>query len=193
MTVLIITGVILALLGLLALSPAKVYVIYKKNEESLIKISASVGLIKFSLYDSSRDKKQKEKPDKEDKDKEKKEEKKKPMEVLERIKDYFEEIFDIISFLKKRMIIYNFQFYTRIGMGDAASTGILTGTAWGILYDILAVFEHNFVLKKHDIKVAPDFMKETLIIDFESVIGLKTVYDLYIISKFLIPKGRKEK
>lgn len=187
MTALIIAGAVLAVLGLLLFSPAKVYVSYKRNGNGVLAVHGSVGFFKFLIYESSEEKTKKEEIE------EKKEKKpiKSPAEGFKSIKNYFENFSDMLSYLKKRMIIYNFKFNVRIGTGDAASTGILTGTAWGVLYDILAVLDNNFVVKKHDIKVAPDFLSETLLLDIETVLGLKTIYDLFLVRKYLIPKGER--
>lgn len=191
MTVFIIIGVIFALLGLFALSPAKISINYKGDRNGMLTIVAYIGVLRFRIYDTS--KKQISKFIKKETKDAGNELAKKPKEFLNDIKKYSRETLDILSFLKSRIIIYNFKFYIRIGTGDAASTGILTGSLWAVLYNFISVCDNHIELQKHDIKVAPDFLNETFVVDFEAIIGLKVIHSLFILRKFLFPKGRKEK
>ena len=159
------------LLALFLISPIKILVSY--NQDNLL-VKAGVGVLMFSVYNSAYKKKPKEKKPAEPAAKEEK--KKKNKLSLKKIKQLFEVIFDTLQFLKKHLTFYDFKIKLNFGTGDAAQTGILTGTAWALFYNIVGLIDRTFTLKKHEVDVKPDFEGEKFELDFKCEAGLRVFW-----------------
>ncbi len=127
--------------------------------------------------------KKKDKPSNENEDKK---------SIIQKIKDAK----DIINSLKttysksrrnirKGFRIENASLHFRIGLGDAANTGIATGAMWALLYDGLAFCDYVGAVKSHYFEVAPDYKEE----GFESVgkikLSFRVIDALIIALRFL--------
>ena len=104
---------------------------------------------------------------------------------LERIKEIFSLFFEIFKFLKKHLVFYEFTAKLNFGLEDAAETGILTGAAWGVLYNIVGFVDRTFVLKNHCVDVVPDFENEKLDFIFECGAGLRVFWVLSMLFALL--------
>lgn len=171
----IIAVCIIGILALIILSPVKIMTAYKNGR---LIVKGGVGVLLFTFFDSSKKKPpQKEKKQKTvQKSEEKKEEdgkQEKNKLSLDSIKQIFETVYDALKFLKKHLTFFNLRFVLEFGTGDAAQTGILTGTAWAIFYNIAGLADRVFVLKNHEIDVKPHFDDELFDFDFECVAGLR--------------------
>lgn len=168
---------IIALIALLLISPVKVYVSYNKDR---FLIKAGISALKFTVYNSLKKKNKSKKPQdtKKAEKTEKKEEKKKNKLSLKKIKNIFALLFDTLKFLKKHLVFYDFKIKLNFGLNSAAETGIATGAAWGLLYNIAGLIDRTFNLKKHEVDVKPDFENETFGLNFRCEAGLRLFWAL---------------
>ena len=167
---------VLLLLALFLISPVKILVLYHKD---CLLVKAGVGALMISVYNSANKKKpnEKKKPVKEPEKPAKTDEKKKKKRLsLKKIKQLFEVIFDTLKFLKRHLTFFDFKVKLNFGTGDAAQTGILTGTAWALFYNIVGLIDRTFKLKKHEVDVKPDFEDEKFELNFRCEAGLRVFW-----------------
>lgn len=74
--------------------------------------------------------------------------------------------------LKKRITFENIYFALTFGLGDAARTGIATGSAWGIVYNLFALLCRVSNVKNHKFNITPDFENECYDLVFEGILAL---------------------
>lgn len=74
--------------------------------------------------------------------------------------------------LKKRITFENMYFALTFGLGDAAKTGIATGSAWGVVYNLFALICRISNVKNHKFSITPDFENECYDIVFEGILSL---------------------
>jgi hypothetical protein len=87
-----------------------------------------------------------------------------PKDIRERLSD-FQELLEhvagmnkIIKKFLKTIRIKKFEWHTMVGLGDAASTGVLTGAVWTIKGGILALLSHYMrMTAKPNYSVVPSF------------------------------------
>ncbi len=72
--------------------------------------------------------------------------------------------------LKKRLTFENIYFAFTFGLGDAPKTGIATGSAWGIVYNLFALLCRVSNVKNHKFNITPDFENECYDIVFEGIL-----------------------
>ncbi len=79
----------------------------------------------------------------------------------------------IKRFLSKMQII-RLHWSSRIGTGDAAETGILSGVIWGIKSIIVWVLSHFMKMKvTPEIRIEPSFMQACLYTEFECIVRFR--------------------
>lgn len=74
--------------------------------------------------------------------------------------------------LKKRITFENIYLALTFGLDDAARTGIATGSAWGVAYNLFALLCRVSNVKNHKINITPDFENETYDLVFEGILTL---------------------
>ncbi len=74
--------------------------------------------------------------------------------------------------LKKRITFENIYFALTFGLEDAAMTGIATGSAWGVVYNLFALLCRISNVKNHKFNITPDFEKECYDLVFEGILTL---------------------
>ena len=116
--------------------------------------------------------------------------KKKKKTSFKSIKEILNFALDIFGFLKKRLEIEILKLHFHIGFDDAAETGIVTGSAWGFLYDFVSICDKRFKLKKHSVHVSPDFTQEVFETDINIRVSLRLIYAITVAIKIL--KGMKK-
>ncbi len=72
--------------------------------------------------------------------------------------------------VKKRLTFENIYFALTFGLGDAARTGIATGTVWGIVYNLFALICRISNVKNHKFNITPDFENEAYDMVFEGIL-----------------------
>lgn len=74
-------------------------------------------------------------------------------ELIERIKDFQNLLKQIVDFNRimkrflKHIIVSRFQWSTRVGLGDAAWTGVAIGAIWGLKGNVVSMISHFMQLK----------------------------------------------
>ncbi|MBO4896726.1 MAG: DUF2953 domain-containing protein [Clostridia bacterium] len=193
MTVLII---VLAVLALLLLLPVKADVSFLLlGGQDRLCVKAGIVAPFLTVFDSTKKKAKKKKKkeesetEKEEPDK-KKEKKNKKKYSFEQIKKLLKMVFDALAFVKKHLVISNLKLHFHMGFDDAAQTGIAVGSAWGFLYDFVALCDRKFKLKKHSVHVAPDFTQEVFETDLNVKLSFKLIYAIIVAVKIL--KGMRK-
>ncbi len=196
------------LLGLLLLVPVRIRLSFShtggKSEGS---VHAGLGILQFNLTKFLKKKtagspveKAKEKPpDKkaempQTEKRESKEEPEEDGETSKKEKLSFRDIenalskgVEVLRYLRKKFTVKLFCLRVRMGLGDAADTGIATGAGYAAIYSILGSIDRYFILKKHEVVITPVFRGVGLEMEFRGEFQLRLVYCLGLINK--IRKG----
>ena len=184
--------VVLLIIVILLFAPLRADISFLLLEgENRLCVRAGIAAPFITVYDSSRKQKSKERKAQ---NKEKEEDidsgnKKKKISFKD-IKEVLNLALDIFGFLKKRLKIEFLKLHFHIGLDDAAQTGIVTGSAWGFLYDFVSICDRQFKLKKHSVHVSPDFTQEVFETDINIKVSFRLIYAITVAIKFL--KGMKK-
>ncbi len=103
------------------------------------------------------------------------------------VKKMFQRVYDAACYLKKKLTVNFFSVAIRMGMGDAADTGIAVGAAYAFLYQLLGMMDRQFILKKQAISIEPVYNGMGFDIEFKGTFSLR-IWHLF----GLIIKIRKE-
>ena len=111
----------------------------------------------------------------------------KGLSVPEKIeKSVEDDIADILTFAKDRAVkIKKFDFLMNFGTGDAMETGIITGGAYGVIYNVVALLDNNLTVKKCDININPDFEERFLAVSAKCILEVRNVHIMIMIFKVL--------
>jgi len=94
----------------------------------------------------------------------------KATDILKTVKTYFSVVTDMLKvlyrYLKSNLKIRNLDFSIAYGLGDAAVTGIFSGAVYTVVNTFYAYILNNFTVKKHSVKVNPDFENRCFDIKF---------------------------
>lgn len=97
-----------------------------------------------------------------------------------------DDIVDVLCFASEKALkIKEFDFLLNFGTGDAMQTGIITGGAYGVIYNILALFNNYLMVKKCDIKINPDFENRYLSLGAKCILEVRNVHIIIMIFKVL--------
>lgn len=113
------------------------------------------------------------------------------------IKLYWDDICDILYILfKKSVHTKKLSLYAYFGFDDPMLTGIATGAANALVYNLLSVIERYSNLYDKEIHLNPDFDKPVFYINTHCIIKIKSVHIIVIAVKILklffkINGGRK--
>jgi len=106
-------------------------------------------------------------------------------------------VHDLNEIAKKTMkyfICENLQWNTRVGVGDAAATGVVTGLVWGIKTTFLGMVFHFITLKTiPQINVVPAFRSETVDTHFHCILRFKIGHAIIAGTRIMLNlrKGRE--
>ncbi len=96
------------------------------------------------------------------------------------------DIIDVLSFASGRALkIKEVSFLLNFGTGDAMQTGILTGGAYGVIYNLIALLDNNFTLKKYSVEINPDFEKRFYGVGAKCILEVRNVHIMIMIFKVL--------
>jgi len=79
-----------------------------------------------------------------------------------------------LKYLTKKISVRNLYLKLKMGTGDAAATGLLYGTAWIAVGNIMALTRSYVNIKEPRIIIAPIFDSARLSLDFSCIIRIKT-------------------
>ncbi len=100
-------------------------------------------------------------------------------EIIENYKDikkYIDIFSDTFRYILNKISISSLSCTSKIGLGDAALTGIAYGTAWIIVGTLLNIILNQKDVKEMSINLYPDFNENILEFDFFCIIKLKIVH-----------------
>lgn len=113
-----------------------------------------------------------------------------PAEEEEKKKFSFEDLekmlskgVDVLSYLRKKFTVKLFSLRVRMGLGDAADTGLATGAGYAAIYNILGTIDRLFVLKKHEVVITPVFQGMGFEAEFHGTFQLRILHCLGLIYK----------
>lgn len=165
----------------------KTELIRKRNNDKIsIKITVMRGLIKF-YYETSYvdlvDKRAKIKNNYEESNNKdesmKKGNSRKTEDIIEgyhKIKGYLNAFNDTIQYILRKITINSLSLHLKIGLGDAALTGITYGILWTIMGSFLNVIFNNKEVKNISINLYPDFNDSIFEVDFFCIIKFKIAH-----------------
>jgi len=171
-------GAIVVILMLLIASPVSIHAKYIKNEtlnEGIIFLR--LLFIKIPIYKSGQSKREID-------DKENDKIKEKSDFTFETFKQFVKILYALFKDLKKKITVDIFEIDINFGLGDAAKTGITTGVIYAAVYNMLALFDHNFILKKQYVNVVPNFNNCLFNIEFKSEFSVKLYYLIKLALKY---------
>ena len=176
----IILGIVL-LAALVLFSSAWIHVSFSYRDGTpSYKLIAGIGLLRFNLTKILQ-KKLSEPSETQKINAEKTEEKKKL--TFQDIENTLSKIIEVLKYLRKKFTIRLFSLKVRMGLGDAADTGIATGAAYGSIYSLLGAADRFFVLKKHEVVITPVFQGLGLEAEIRGEFGLRVIYCLGLLNK----------
>lgn len=188
----IIAAVLLLLIALVLLLPAYVGIEYEYREgrQKLLVHMRLLGIpIKIRVPIGEAQKKQKKKKAAEKDTATETEAKKKFTfsrfrEIAGGIRDAYQESKEDIRLtlaqIRKKTELESVAFHLGFGLSDAAKTGIATGAAWTSSSCLLSVVNQMVGIKTVDLRISPDFTRETFSIYIKSILKLRPVHIISI-------------
>lgn len=158
--------ILLAILLIIFLaSSSRVFVSYHHKLE--VTLFLMNGWIKIPLIPQQKQNKPQKKKSKEKKAKQS-QEKKTVTERIEAITDYLSIYSECAANIRNHFRFETFDFILSFGTGDAASTALLCGMGWSLVYQILGFVDTAFMLEEPRVCVKPDFENTSFDIYFET-------------------------
>jgi len=109
-------------------------------------------------------------------------------EIVDRykyLKDLYKSNKSLIKYLKKKALVDKFGLFCEVGTGDAYSTGIVSGSVWGIAGMIDAFFTNNFRMVEKRVRVNPNFIEKVFKVDFLCIFSIKVVHIIVVAFRIL--------
>ena len=179
MNIILIVLAIIALIFAIALITrvkARLFITGAKGKKFTVNLTMKILWKKIEINLLGKEKKVKDKKESSKEDKLEKKDKKNILEKLDGMCKTLEKsrLTYVMSrkSLKKRLTFENIYFALTFGLGDAARTGIATGGAWGIAYNLFAIICRVSNVKNHKFNITPDFENETYDMVFEGILTL---------------------
>ncbi len=97
-------------------------------------------------------------------------------EIYKKIKRYIDLFSETFRYILDKISISSLSCFSKIGLGDAALTGIAYGTAWIIVGTLLNIILNQKNVKEMSINIYPDFNENIFEFDFFCIIKLKIVH-----------------
>lgn len=96
--------------------------------------------------------------------------------IYYKVKKYKDTFTEIFKYIIKKIDFSSLRWSSKIGLGDAALTGITNGLVWIIIGTLLNIILNHKDIKEMSINIYPDFNENILEIDFFCIIKLKIVH-----------------
>lgn len=191
MKVLLIIISVLILLIILLSIPAYISIEFLKNPEAE-NLSVQIKYLFFKINPQPKKQNQsdgniEENDKKNNKSKKKKEFSLGDLKTICKIYKHVEDdIADILYYFSKKAVTLNtFTFYLQFGTNDAMQTGIATGAAYAVSYNLLSLLNNVFTVEHCDVSIVPVFEKPLFEIDTKCIIKVKNVHITVIVFKVL--------
>lgn len=85
-----------------------------------------------------------------------------------------------LKFSKGKIYVSKLDLKLVIGTSDAAQTAILTGSLWGLIYNLIAFFGTYLIISIPNIEITPQFNEEKLEINFEGIFETRIVHIIIV-------------
>ena len=182
---LVIIAVLFLIFALLLFTPIYFVINFSKTKDGS-KFTSSIKYL-FLRFSVKRKTSKKEKQQKEKRDDSKVEELPQKIEKgIELFKYIEDDVVDILHYFSEKVIkIRKFNFFIHFGFSDPMHTGITTGALYGVIYNILSVFNNIFTIEECDVKINPDFERKHLDISSECILKVKSVHIINMAFKVL--------
>lgn len=100
---------------------------------------------------------------------------------------------DIICYIKRRVVIKDFNLKVKFGTDDAFYTGILSGILWSASGIITSYLCSNMRVLKKKVDIQSNFMEKELTVDFYCIFSIKIVHIIVVkIKLFLYSKKNRK-
>ena len=176
-------GIFVVLLFLFALLfvPARIRVRFSYvGNAADFSVSVGLGVVQFNITPLLS--KKKSNPPKETPE-EKPKEKPKEKFSFAKLEEAISKGVDMLQYLRKKITVKLFSLKVRMGLGDAADTGLATGAGYAAIYNILGTIDRFFVLKKHAVVITPVFSGRGFEAEFQGTFQLRLLYCLGLLYK----------
>ena len=188
-----ILAVILALILILLILPIRIFLDYKKDENSNeTDLVLRYGFLKFRLYGDDKKKKEEKKEKEPTSFEEKRDKVSKYIKIFEETKD---DVAEILEYATSRAVVIE-NIYTEIefGFSDAMHTGIFTGVLNGFVYGVLGFIHHHANLRDMRVNIQPIFDNPCFKIKAGCIVRLKNVHIIIVAINLLkiLRKIRKQ-
>lgn len=98
------------------------------------------------------------------------------IQVYNKIKRYKYIFIEILEYILRKTDFRSLVWSSKIGLGDAALTGIVYGSIWMAMSTLLGIIMNHKNIKELRVEICPEFNENILEIDFFCIIKLKIVH-----------------
>ncbi|MDR1392131.1 MAG: DUF2953 domain-containing protein [Clostridiales bacterium] len=102
------------------------------------------------------------------------------LEMIEPAKEILRLIF---VKMRHKVEIEKFDLKVKMGAGNASTTGVVYGAAWGFYSSLYAFLSHCFYIKKQSFEIVPDFYNKKLDFEIETIIKVRLLHVIRAILK----------
>lgn len=103
--------------------------------------------------------------------------------VYRTVKD---DITDLLHYAAKRLLAVNrLECKIHFGLEDPMETGIMMGVISGVVYNALAIIDHNMICRKKSVNIVPDFDSVCLEAEISGIVRVKNVHIMVMLVKLL--------
>jgi len=169
---------VLALFAVFLLLPVSLKITYEDG----FKVKFNIGFIKFSLT------KKKKKANKAENGEKGKSEPEKGLKKAEGEIDKLGLLYDLLGDFRdtlRKKTTLSVKLRINIGTMDAASTAIICGSLWAVIYNLLFIIDTFMHIEDMDVDVKPNFNESEFKWDFEGIIKSRVVHIIFILIKYL--------
>ncbi|MBB6216662.1 hypothetical protein HNQ80_002766 [Anaerosolibacter carboniphilus] len=94
-------------------------------------------------------------------------------EIQDRASQLFNQYFNVVNYIRKKLLLSKLEWETEFGTGDAAVTGMLCGVLWGIKGNLFAILKRHVHSNNISFNIIPYFDKELFKTYVHCIIRLK--------------------
>ena len=110
------------------------------------------------------------------------------IQVRENYKVNKDLILNLKNYLKKRLVLDEFNLYISEGTGNACHTGIFCGLLWSITGIITSFLSNTFKTYKKCVSIKPEFNSKVFNMEFCCIFHVKLVHIIMLVTKIIFSK-----
>ncbi|AOY77097.1 DUF2953 domain-containing protein [Clostridium formicaceticum] len=108
--------------------------------------------------------------------------------IVKRGHYYYKKYWQVLQYIKKRIIIHKVLWKTQVGLEDAADTAIISGLLWGVKANLMTLLKSKVRPQAIHIDVAPYYVCKRFGMIFDCIVTLKIGYIIIAGIKLLSTK-----